>query len=317
MSVPACRRDCWCGATAAQCIGEFPWHSGTHSAVFPLVKCEGCGVLALFPQPSDEDLAAAYASEYYGPTRRKFVGPVSRVIGWFQGGRARDVARWVRAGGRVIDIGCGNGGFLSQLKERGFAVEGTERSPESAARVPEGIRVHVGDLLDLELDAGAYDAVTIWHVFEHVRRPAETLKKMRTLLKPGGVLLMAVPNAASAQAERYGTHWLHHDPPRHLFGFGPESLTRLLNDSGFDVVETNTFSLEQNPYGEIQSRLNANGAPRDRLYNQLKGSSRDSLGIRLADLSRMALLAVPAVVRSTMESSRGKGASLIVVARAI
>jgi hypothetical protein len=128
--------------------------------------------------------------------------------------------------------------------------------------------------------------------------------------------VIAVPNADSKQAKRYGLHWFHHDPPRHLFGFGPESLTVLLKEGGFDIESTSTHSLEQNPFGEIQSWLNARGIARDRLYNQLKGNSSDGLATRIGDLAAMAALAIPAIVRSTLESSRGSGASLIVVCRA-
>ena len=73
---------------------------------------------------------------------------------------------------------------------------------------------------------------------------------------------MSMPNAESAQAQRYGTHWFHHDPPRHLFGFGPHSLTHLLEDAGFRVENISTWSLEQNPFGEIQSTLNQREARR-------------------------------------------------------
>jgi SAM-dependent methyltransferase len=193
---------------------------------------------------------------------------------------------------------------------------GTERSSEAAAHAPSGIRVHVGDLLEIDLPERSYDVITIWHVFEHVRQPAETIGKIRSLLKPGGRLIIAVPNAESVQAKRYGLHWFHHDPPRHLFGFGPLSLKMLLTENGFDIEKISTYSLEQNPFGEIQSRLNARGVARDRLYNQLKGITNDSLATRVSGLAAMALWAIPAVVRSSIESARGNGASLIVIARA-
>jgi len=309
-------RRCWCGAKAARLLGMFPPVPECAHAEFPLVQCEGCGVFAIFPQPGDEELSAAYGGEYYGRPGKKFVGSVSSVIGMFQGERARRVAGLAPKGGRVLDIGCGRAGVLLQLRRRGFAVEGTERSAEVAAQAPAGIPVHIGDLLDINLPPRSYDVITIWHVFEHVRQPAETIRKIRLLLKPGGRLVIAVPNAESAQAERFGLHWFHHDPPRHLFGFGPKSLTRLLTQSGFDIESMSTYSLEQNPFGEIQSRLNARGTARDRLYNQLKGNSSDSIATRIGDLAAMAVLAIPAIVRSTMESSRGSGASLIVICRA-
>jgi SAM-dependent methyltransferase len=291
------------------------------------VQCNGCGVLALHPQPTtDAELAAAYSNEYYGSSPRKFIAPIAALVGLFQGGRARLVSRRISAPAHacVLDVGCGNGGFLLQMKRRGFVVEGTEWTSQSAARVPSdaNIPVHIGDLIDLDLPLYSFDAITLWHVFEHLRRPRETLDRIRSLLKPGGNgaehsgwLFMSMPNAESAQAQRYGTHWFHHDPPRHLFGFGPHALTHLLEDAGFRVESISTWSLEQNPFGEIQSALNQRGFPRDRLYNQLKGLSRKPIPTRLADLARMGFLAVPALLGSTIESLRGEGATMTIAVR--
>jgi SAM-dependent methyltransferase len=284
---------------------------------WPLVECCGCGVLALHPQPTAEELRAAYSTEYYGSSRRKFIAPVAALIGLFQGGRARMVSRRVPRGGRILDVGCGNGGFLLQMHKRGFAVEGTEWTAQSAARVPNdaGIRVHVGDLLDLALSEQRFDAITMWHVFEHLRHPDRTLVKLRALLKPRGWLMLSLPNVESTQARRYRTHWFHHDPPRHLFGFGPHSLAQLLDDSGFRIENISTFSLEQNPFGEIQSALNAMGFPRDRLYGRLKGNSQAGIVWGLGDKAQMAARAIPALVRSTLESARGEGATMTIQAR--
>src|SRR5690606_6712860 len=131
-----------------------------------------------------EQLMPFYASEYYGKTRRKFVGPVGDLIEYFQSGRARHVAAELPQGARILDVGCGNGGFLIRMAERGFLAEGTEWTHKSAARIPqdERLKVHVGDLLDLDLEEGAYDAVSLWHVFEHLAAPAETLAEIHRLL---------------------------------------------------------------------------------------------------------------------------------------
>ncbi len=306
---PAILRSCWCGARTARQIGQFPPH-------VPLVQCDGCGVLALYPQPSDDELVVAYSNEYYGLSRRKFIAPIAAVVGLFQGGRARLISKRVPKGGRVLDIGCGNGGFLLQLMNRGYVVEGTEWTTASAQRVPKdaGIPVHVGDLIDIDLPPRSFDAVTLWHVFEHLRRPHETLLKIQALLKVGGTLLMSMPNAESAQAMRFGTHWFHHDPPRHLFGFGPHSITRVLEDAAFRVASISTWSFEQNPFGEIQSALNRQGFPRDRLYNVLKGTARLKLATRISDLARMAATLPVAVVRDVVDSARGEGATMTIEA---
>jgi SAM-dependent methyltransferase len=307
-------RTCWCGSATAADVGVFALDDGKR---FPIVQCTSCGVLTLFPQPSDAELMLYYSQEYYGSSRRKFIGPVAAVVGWFQGGRARMAAHHCPRGGRILDIGCGNGGFLIQMKRRGFVVEGTEWTAQSAARVPpeHNIPVHVGDLLALDVPNRSYDLVTLWHVFEHLRQPDKTLQKIRELLKPGGRLILSLPNAQSPQARRFGTAWLHHDPPRHLFGFGPHAIERLLSQQGFQIESLNTFSLEQNPFGYVQSWLNARGLPRDRLYSALKGFKRDPAGSAARDYLWLLVLGLPALLITTWESWRGCGATMTLVAR--
>ncbi|MCC7391759.1 class I SAM-dependent methyltransferase [Candidatus Sumerlaeota bacterium] len=312
-------RDCWCGARTARLVANVRVPDG---AQFPLVRCEGCKVYALFPQPDDATLAHYYSNEYYGNSRKKFIGPVAKFVGFFQGGRARHVAREVNRHRRceeprLLDVGCGNGGFLMQMQQRGFAVEGTEWTADSARRIPAsaGIPVHVGDLLTLDLPEKSFDAITLWHVFEHLRQPDKTLEKIHRLLKPGGLLFLAMPNHESWQAQRFGTNWFHLDPPRHLFGFGVKSLSALLRLRKFQLLAASTFSFEQNPYGYLQSVLNSRGWPRDRAYGVLKGTSRDAFATKLMDLMRVALLVPAALLYAVAEWRAGRGGTVTMVAR--
>ncbi|MCC6548080.1 class I SAM-dependent methyltransferase [Candidatus Sumerlaeota bacterium] len=317
-------RECWCGAGSARLVADVRVPDG---ASFPLVQCEQCKVYALHPAPSDAVLARYYLNEYYGKSRRKFVGPIAKAVDVFQGGRAHWVdghlRQWHRGSfkrgrqPRLLDVGCGNGGFLMQMRDRGYDVEGTEWTAESARRIPSGARVpiHVGDLLTLDLPEHSFDAITLWHVFEHLRKPDETLEKIYRLLKPGGLLFLAMPNHESWQATRFGTNWFHLDPPRHLHGFGVKSLLVLLTIKRLQWLRVSTFSLEQNPYGFLQSLLNSLGYPRDRAYSVLKGTSRDALGTKLKDLSLVALLAPFAILHSLVEWLAGSGATMTVVAQ--
>jgi len=312
-------RRCWCGAQTAawECDFEVP-----EQGAFTMVRCDGCGVRALHPPPTDEQLRLAYASTYYGSSARKFIVPVATVIDFFQGGRARFATRQVESGGNVLDVGCGNGGFLRQMKRRGHQVQGTEWSDLAARRVDEHseepITVHVGDLTDLGLPAASFDLITLWHVFEHLRDPHATLNEIRRLLRPSGTLLMSMPNVEGDQAQRFGKHWLHHDPPRHLFGFGPETLRSIFARTGFRLVDHHTRSLEQNPFGFIQSWSNqftANeGRPRDLLYEALKG--RDVRATAL-DWWRALLMIPVAIVTDQRESKRKHGATITVIVRPI
>src|SRR5262249_14742516 len=199
-------RTCWCGATGASIIGIFNIEGGGD---FPLVRCDRCGVLALFPQLSDDELLAAYLADYYGSTRKKFIAPIARIVSVFQRDRARLASRLAPSAARILDVGSGNGGFLVEMKQRGFQCEGTEWTLAAAARVPGNadIQIHVGDLLDLDLPEGSYDLITMWHVFEHLRKPREILDKAKGLLKPDGSLLLSLPNVESRQAKRFGTAW--------------------------------------------------------------------------------------------------------------
>jgi SAM-dependent methyltransferase len=307
-------RACWCGGEGASELGVFRLGDGEG---FPLVQCNGCGVLALWPQPNDAQLQEAYAAEYYGASRRKFIAPIAAFVSMFQRDRANLVFRHAPRGSRVLDVGCGNGGFLVKLQKMGYDVEGTEWTDQSASRVPRGagFPVHIGDLMSLRLAAQSYDVITLWHVFEHLRAPQAALLRIRMLLRPGGTLIMSMPNAQSAQARRFGLDWFHHDPPRHLHGFGPDSLGRLMEITGFQVRSLTTWSWEQNPFGWIQSWLNARGFPRDRAYQTLKGVRSVSLGTKAIDLGLVGLLTLPAMVIAAMESMRRAGATMTVVAR--
>jgi SAM-dependent methyltransferase len=202
------------------------------------------------------------------------------------------------------------------MKRRGFQVEGTELSEASAKRMPadEGIHVHVGDLTSLQLPAGEYDAVTLWHVLEHVLDPEETLRQAHRLLKPEGKLFISIPNAESWQARLFGTDWFHLDPPRHLFAFGPRSIVPLLNVTGFRMRSYHTRSLEQNPFGFMQSLLNKVGFPRDRAYGSLKSQTHIHWTTRLFDMFLLALLLAPTVVHTTISGILRQGATMTLVA---
>lgn len=312
--VETLERACWCGAKQARFLYAMVSELGDSFAAY---RCEGCGVAFLHPPPTAARLATAYSAAYYGAGGRKFTGPLGRVVAWAQGGRARYVRGLRKQGSRVLDVGCGNGGFVKQLLGLGLAAEGTEWTEESAARARQesGIAVHVGDLLDLDLQPASYDAIVLWHVFEHLARPAETLDKVRELLAPGGLLFLALPNLESVQAEWFGPHWFHWDPPRHLHNFGRESLRILLESRGFETIRSSTWSFEQNPYGFIQSLLNALGFPRERAYSVLKGTCAAPRLVRIGDAFLLAALAPWGTLAALAETAVRRGATATVVAR--
>ncbi|MDX2176354.1 MAG: class I SAM-dependent methyltransferase [Candidatus Sumerlaeia bacterium] len=312
MSVP-----CRCGESRARKL--FDLRRDGLPGRFTVVRCVRCGLERLDPPPDGATLARAYATDYYGDGAKKFVGPMAAAVRWFQGGRARLVRRHLPRRARrprLLDVGCGNGGFLRDARRAGFEVEGTELTAESARRAaPKGdLTVHVGDLLSLNLPEESYDAATLWHVFEHVPDAGATLRELRRVVRPGGLLFLSLPNAGSWQARATGRHWFHRDPPRHLWHWSAATLRRALRDEGFDTVAVDHWSFEQNPYGWLQSLLNQWGFPQDGLYEVLKRQRPWSWltpGHALAAVAAGAL----AFPLSVLESLAGAGGAITVVAR--
>lgn len=274
----------------------------------------------LDPWPTDDGLLAAYDEAYYGFGARKFVEPIQTGIGWFRRLRARRALRFLGVSDRprrALDIGCGDGEFLDALQQLGWECHGTELTPVTARRalgVP-GLRIRTGPLAADAYERGRFDVISLWHVLEHLHDPDRTLRDCERWLVDGGLLLLAVPNLDSWQARLFRGAWFHLDPPFHLHHFAPASLARALAAAGFEVVETRHLSWQYNPYGVVQSMLNALGFPRDELYEVLKRNRP----LRSASLVAQALLAAlalpPAVAMTLAEAAAGRGGTLEVTAR--
>lgn len=240
---------------------------------FSYLKCRGCGMVFLSPRPDEKEMLPFYAREYYGQGDHKFHPGVEVFRSFFAWKRVRRVQAFFSGPGKALDIGCGQGTFLQLLKGEGWAGEGTELTEASAARASRrGIPVSVGEFDPGRFRAHSFDLISFWHVLEHLRDPRRTLGNLPGLLKRGGVVAISTPNVESVQAEVGKGKWFHLDPPRHLYLFSPRTLGRIMESLGFRLVELHHFSLEQNPYGWLQSLLNLVGLPENSLYGILKNS---------------------------------------------
>jgi SAM-dependent methyltransferase len=138
---------------------------------------------------------------------------------------------------RLLDVGCGNGAFLSKMRALGWRVHGLEPDPAAAkAARASGIDVVAGTLADTAWPEGSFDAVTMSSVIEHLHDPGDSLSICRRLLAPGGSLHIMTPNADALGAARFGPHWRGLETPRHLVLFNPRALSLLLERCRFDGV---------------------------------------------------------------------------------
>lgn len=151
--------------------------------------------------------------------------------------KAKLITGYTKEKGSLLDIGTGIGAFLSVMSEKGWTVKGIE--PDAVARKK------AANLFGLELDEPSalhnlppesFDAITLWHVLEHVHRLHEYVERLKNLLAVGGKIFIAVPNYTSADAAAYRNYWAAYDVPRHLYHFAPESIEKLMTAHGLKLV---------------------------------------------------------------------------------
>jgi 2-polyprenyl-3-methyl-5-hydroxy-6-metoxy-1,4-benzoquinol methylase len=243
-----------------------------------VVVCTGCGLGRFQPIPSPDRLRALYPDEYYGEPGWKFQPLIERLVRAVGERHTSFLSRELTAGARVLDVGCGRGVILGALANQGFQVHGLEISAEAARGADPRAEIRIAEnLKDAEYRTASFDQIIIWHVLEHVNDPAGTLREAHRILKPGGRLIVAVPNFSSFQARFAGAAWFHLDLPRHVYHFPLPALRQLLVLTGFQVQSVHHFSLRQNPFGWIQSVLNRfESLPRNGLYALLHRRSPDA-----------------------------------------
>ena len=243
---------------------------------YQLRECLQCETSYLNPKPTSKQLERAYNDDYYGEGETKFNPTVEKVIDFFRQSNAKRMAKLFNGKGAILDLGCGNGSFLSNIGKHGnFELYGLELQGKSAERAKEKkeIKLTVGELREDTYPINSFDVITLIHVFEHLPNPKESLIIIRKILKPDGLLLLEFPNIDSWQSSYFKQHWLHLDPPRHLNLFKPKRLKMELEILGFSCVKESYMSTQFSPFGMQQSFLNCIGIKRDLLYEFLKGNN--------------------------------------------
>ena len=144
-----------------------------------------------------------------------------------------------RSSGSFLDVGCGDGRVMAAMQNAGFDVHGIETDAVAAELTygRTGVRPFIGDLHAYD-HADHFDVISFIHCLEHVSNPREDLERAFSLLKPGGILYIAVPNAGSLESSLFGSCWYALDLPRHFWGFNPRSLQRIIEESGFHLTDT-------------------------------------------------------------------------------
>lgn len=256
--------------------GRFTLHEGLADHVFrcapglwTLYRCVQCGAAYLDPRPTRATIGLAYQSYFtHRPTEpqaetrsslsrqalkngylnRRFgyafqpshrAGPLVMALSPLHRHRCERVVRALprKVGGRLLDVGCGNGAFLGLMRSQGWDAHGVD--PDAAAVAvcrANGLPVHHGTVQDCGYPEDFFDAVTLNHVIEHLHDPVAVLRRCRELAAPGGRLWVETPNLGAVSHLAFRQHWSGLDPPRHLALFDQSALRRACEEAGFSMV---------------------------------------------------------------------------------
>lgn len=208
---------------------------------FELTDCQNCGFRFTNPRPEAETIGKYYQSDEYishSDTNKGLVSKAYRTVRQITLRSKLNLIEEVngQTKGSLLDIGCGTGYFLQTSKQAGWKVAGVE--PDSGARAI--AQEQTGVIIEPDFLAAKYeqtfDVITMWHVLEHVHRLDETLQKLKKLIGEKGTLVIAVPNHASDDAQKYGEQWAAYDVPRHLYHFTPTTMSLLAKKNGFELI---------------------------------------------------------------------------------
>lgn len=227
-------------------------------------KCSNkeCELIWLDPAPLEAELWKAY-TKYHTHTRissskvekllLSLVNRFARVVFfpvWISNGlwRETNYLRYMTLknvpSGKLLDVGCGGGRFMSRMGRRGWEVEGIDFDEKATSKITRryGIKTYTGGLLSYKLPDASYDAITMSHTIEHLFDPEKTLAECMRILKPGGRLVITTPNVEGVAAMLFGRFWRGWEPPRHLHLFSVKTLQNILLKTGFDISEIRTSS---------------------------------------------------------------------------
>lgn len=204
---------------------------------FSIVSCTNCGLKFTNPRPAEEDLHTYYESEDYishtnkGNSLLHNLYKLARV--YTMQDKSKLLRKWSPKG-KLLDIGCGTGEFALYNKQLGWSVSGVEVNDKARRQAEEKLRQPLYPGLQ-EVPEEKFQAITLWHVLEHLGELEESCRQITNLLDPKGTLIVAVPNCESYDARYYQEYWAAYDVPRHLYHFTPPTMERLWAKFGLKI----------------------------------------------------------------------------------
>lgn len=238
-----------CNGTAHRFVFQCKDHS-ISGKTFDIWQCNKCTHRFTFPVPPENEIGRYYQADHYishSDTNEGFINRLYKIARRFTlSEKRRFVQRQTGlASGQLLDLGCGTGAFLHEMETNGWQTTGLEPDYNAREKALQLYRLSVHEPSHLfHLPEGSFDAVTMWHVMEHVYDLHGYMAQIKKLLRPNGILVIAVPNYTSRDATHYRSHWAAYDVPRHLHHFSPQSMQQLADEEGYAVIKRKPMWLD-------------------------------------------------------------------------
>lgn len=217
---------------------------------FEIYKCANCSFIFTQNYPEEKEMHRFYDSEEYISHSNTDKGIINRIYRSTRGFMLQKKKKIIKksfgfTAGHLLDIGAGTGHFLNTMSKAGWKVTGIEINDKAREYAitrfgldlipPENIKI---------LPDKSIDCITLWHVLEHIQDPNKYFREIKRLLKPGGIVIVALPNINSFDAEYYREHWAALDVPRHLWHFNPSTFKIFAEKNGFRTAEIYNLPLD-------------------------------------------------------------------------
>ena len=200
--------------------------------VFTIAFDQSLGAWKTTPQLTEEALKEYYPKDSYASHQTKATNIKTALYLAIKSYNNRLKLKWINkvcVKGVLLDVGAGNGAFVSAATKQGWDAYAHEMAPSAIAQIEKKGIKHTST----PFEGKNYNVITLWHAFEHLPNPEEKLSTFFDVLVPGGILVLALPNIDAWDAKHYKGNWAAYDVPRHLWHYNKASILRLANQAGF------------------------------------------------------------------------------------
>lgn len=230
---------------------------------FTLCKCKNCKLIFTNPRPDQKNIGKYYQSEDYVSHSNKGNNLVNilykTVRSYTLGEKVGWLNSYVKKKGRLLDYGCGTGHFLNRAQKNGWDTIGVEPNPQAAEIAAKNNKIKIYNSIELFDNENKFDAITLFHVLEHVHDLSFTLKSLLSKLKKRGTLFIAVPNNDSYDAKNYKENWAALDVPRHLYHFDQNTMSLLAEEFDLRIVDALPMKFDSYYVSLLSDKISQNG----------------------------------------------------------